>query len=149
MTGCRGSLGSVKKDTCKSHPKREKLRGNTVLERGKDVPKITQQGSRGTENRSSSQPWAQHPPDLQVSPLISRAFRKETKCVLVSEIKHMRRVSRLLIILLCNKGLLQSWGSLFSSIQTMHPLLFPLTPELHDPTMKNGSDSFTLKMWIF
>lgn len=79
LAGWRGSLGSVKKDTCKSHPKWEKLRENKVLERGKDVPKITQQGSRGTENRSSSQPWAQHPPDLQASPLISRAFRKETK----------------------------------------------------------------------
>lgn len=113
------------------------------------MPKFTQQGSGSTENGSSSQPWAQLPPDLQASPLISRAVRKETKCVLVSEIKHMRLFSRLLIILLCNKGLLQSRGSLFSSIQTMYPLLFPLTPELHDPAMKNGSDSFTLKMWIF
>lgn len=62
---------------------------------GKDVPKITQQGSGAAKDGSSCQPWAQHPAELHMSPLISGTFRRETKCN--TEIKHMRLVSHLFI----------------------------------------------------
>lgn len=101
---------------------------------GKDVPKITQQSSGSIKNGSSSQAWAQHPADLHMSPLISGTFRREIKCNI--EIKHMRLVSHFFIIFLCSKCLLQCQGLLFPSIYTIPPLLSPLTPELHDPTMK-------------
>lgn len=52
QTSCRGTTdpGSLQHSWA-----REKIwEGNHVLERGKDVPKITQQGNDGTENRLSS-----------------------------------------------------------------------------------------------
>lgn len=101
---------------------------------GKDVPKITQQGSGAAKDGSSCQPWAQHPAELHMSPLISGTFRRETKCN--TEIKHMRLVSHLFITSLCTKCLLQCQGLLFPSIHTIYPLLSPLTPELHDPAIK-------------
>lgn len=108
---------------------------------GKDVPKITQMYLKSPSKAVAILRMDPAPkPGLSTlltctcHPLISGTFRGEIKCN--TEIKHMGLVSHLFITSLCTKCLLQCQGLLFSSICTISPLLSPLTPEPHDPTMK-------------